>query len=222
MTKSNVNYNSEWRKVAAAIYNKPTDSKMLGTVEVDVTDLEEYISALRKEGIKTTLTYWFTLALARGVMEKCPEFNTYVRRGKIIERKTLDVMVSVLLKGDQMGSVRIPNTHLFKLSELADFFKTEIDKARGGEENKTMQKKGLMAVLPWPFRNWLAGLVKLITVHWGLRLPGVVDANSFGSFVVTNIGRICLDMGLPAILKLWNLSIVLSMVGFFKIMVFIG
>ena len=75
MGKSEFKYNTEWRKVAAAIYNKPTDSKMLGTVEIDITDLEEYISARRKEGVKLTLTYWFTLALARGVMTNCPEFN---------------------------------------------------------------------------------------------------------------------------------------------------
>jgi pyruvate dehydrogenase E2 component (dihydrolipoamide acetyltransferase) len=149
-------------------------------------------------------------------MRDCPEFNTYVRRGKIIERKSLDAMVSVLLKEDQMGSIKIPNAHLFRISELADFFKSEIDKARAGEENKTMQKKGLMAVLPWPFRRWLAGLVKLITVHWGLRLPGVVDANSFGSFVVTNIGTIGLDMGLPALFPISNVSMVVTLGGIYK------
>ncbi len=35
-------------------------------VEIDVTDLEEYVSQKRKEGIKITLTHIFTLAVAPG------------------------------------------------------------------------------------------------------------------------------------------------------------
>ena len=61
------NFNSDWRITAATIYTKPKDSKMLGSVELDVTELDQYISKKRKEGIKITPTHAFTLILARGL-----------------------------------------------------------------------------------------------------------------------------------------------------------
>jgi len=50
MSRSNLN--NEWRRVAASVYRKPVDSKIFGSVEIDVTDLEAFISVKRKEGIK--------------------------------------------------------------------------------------------------------------------------------------------------------------------------
>ena len=40
------NLNTNWRKVASTIYRKPTDSKIYGTVELDVTEIEKYITAI--------------------------------------------------------------------------------------------------------------------------------------------------------------------------------
>ena len=42
--KTTLDLNNEWRMVASAIYKRPTDSKILGQSEVDVTDLEAYIA----------------------------------------------------------------------------------------------------------------------------------------------------------------------------------
>ena len=76
-------FNSNWRIVASTIYKKPVDSKIYGAVEIDVTDLEEYISEKRKQGIKTTLTYILTLIVGRAIRQEVPELNTFVRRGKL-------------------------------------------------------------------------------------------------------------------------------------------
>ncbi len=49
--------NTNWRKVASSIYKKPTDSKIYGSVDIDVTELENFIVKKRREGVKTTLTH---------------------------------------------------------------------------------------------------------------------------------------------------------------------
>jgi hypothetical protein len=41
---STTNFNTDWRITAAAIYRKPNDSKVFGTVELDVTELEQFIA----------------------------------------------------------------------------------------------------------------------------------------------------------------------------------
>ncbi|MFZ2795399.1 MAG: hypothetical protein WAZ38_07460, partial [Prolixibacteraceae bacterium] len=97
-----IDLNNEWRMVASAIYKRPTDSKILGQSEVDVTDLENYITEKRKKGIKVTLTQVLTLAAARALRTEVPELNVYLRRGKIVKRPSVDAMVSVLLEGSEL------------------------------------------------------------------------------------------------------------------------
>ena len=77
------------------IYRKPVDSKIYGAVEIDVTELEKYISEKRREGIKTTLTHLMTLIMGRALKYEVPELNTYIRRGKVVPREQIDAMVSV-------------------------------------------------------------------------------------------------------------------------------
>jgi pyruvate/2-oxoglutarate dehydrogenase complex dihydrolipoamide acyltransferase (E2) component len=202
--------NSNWRKVASTIYRKPNDSKIYGTVDIDVTELEKFISKKRREGIKTTLTYLITLIVGKAIRNEVPELNTYVKRGKIIQREQVDATVSVLLQGGQMGSVKIDNTDQLSISELSEEIAGKIQQSRKGNENDTMQSKNLLSTIPWPFRSWVFKLYRMVTIGWGISIPGVgLSANSFGSYLVSNIGSVGLDTGYGALLPSSNVSIVL-------------
>jgi pyruvate dehydrogenase E2 component (dihydrolipoamide acetyltransferase) len=77
-----------------------------------------------------------------------------------------------------------------------------------------MQAKDKLALIPWPLRGWIFNLLKMITFNWGFSLPALgLSANSFGSFVVSNIGSVGLDMGYPALLPSSNVSFVLVLGG---------
>lgn len=206
---SSAKYNTNWRKVASTIYKKPIDSKIYGTVELDVTDLEKFIAKKRKEGVKTTLTYMMTLIVGRAIREDVPELNTYVKRGKIMQREQVDATVSVLLPGGQMGSVKVENADQLTVAELSDGMAQKISDSRKGDENDTMQSKSMLANVPWPFRNWLFKLYRTVTIHWGISLPGMgLDSNSFGSYVISNIGSVGLDTGFGSLLPSSNVSVV--------------
>lgn len=203
------NYNTNWRKVASTIYTKPSDSKIYGTVELDVTKLEKFISEKRKEGVKTTLTYILTLIVGRAIRQEVPELNTYVKRGKIKQRKNVVATVSVLLPGGQMGSVKVENADQLTISELSETIALKIQNSRKGNENNTMQSKGLLANTPWPFRKWLFKLYRTVTIHWGISIPGTgLDSNSFGSYIISNIGSVGLDTGYASLLPSSNISVV--------------
>lgn len=206
--------NSGWRKVASSIYRRPTDSKLFGSVEIDITDLEKYIAEKRKIGIKATLTHIFILAAARALKEEIPELNTFIKRGKVVYRDHIDVMLSILLRESVMGSVLIKDADTLTLEEIIKVMNEEVQRARQGSENKTMQIKDKLARIPWPFRGWVFRMLKTITADWGLSFPSLgLSANSFGSFVVSNIGSVGLDMGYPALLPSSNVSFVLVLGG---------
>ena len=77
-----------------------------------------------------------------------------------------------------------------------------------------MKSKGFIAAIPWPFRGWIFRLIRLITITWGISIPALgLTANSFGSFVVSNIGSIGLDTGYPALFPTSNVAFVIIMGG---------
>jgi len=204
-----INYNTNWRKVASTIYKKPTDSKIFGIVELDVTELEKYVAQKRKEGIKTTLTYLITLIIGRAIRQEVPALNTYVKRGRIIQREHVDATVSVLLPGGQMGSVKVENADQLTTAEISEEIGKNIANSRKGNENDTMQSKSFLAKLPWPFRNWFFKIYQIITIQWGITLPVLgLDTNSFGSYIVSNIGTVGLDTGFASLLPSSNISFV--------------
>ena len=131
-----IDYNNDWRIVASTIYKKPTDSKIYGMVELDVTELEKYIAQKRKEGIKTTLTYLITLIIGRAIRQEVPELNTYLRRGKIVQREQVDATVSVLLAGGEMGSVKVENADQLTTAEISNKIGQNIANSRKGKENE--------------------------------------------------------------------------------------
>ncbi|WP_341226056.1 2-oxo acid dehydrogenase subunit E2 [uncultured Arcticibacterium sp.] len=204
--------NNAWRKTASTLYKKPEDSKILGSVELDITDLQEYINKKRKEGLKITLTHFFTLATARAINDKLPELNTYIKRGNVKSYDDINATVSVLLRENEMGSVKIDKVNTLSFSDLVPILNTKIKEARKGTENGTMKLKETMASIPWPFRNLFYWFIRKMLVDWGLSIGGI-SANDMGSYIVSNIGSLGLDTGYPALFPATNVSFVLIMGG---------
>lgn len=204
--------NNNWRKVASTIYRKPLDSKIYGTVEVDVTELEAYIRSKRNEGLKITMTHIFTLILGRAFRTETPEMNAFVRRGQIVPHKNISALISVLQSNGQMGSVKIENTDILTLNELTDIMSEQINKSKNGIEDRNIEKKQLLAKIPWPLRSWFFQVYRILFINWGLRLPFLrIHASDFGSYVISNIGTLGLDYGYGALLPSANVSLVLIM-----------
>jgi len=123
-------------------------------------------------------------------------------------------MVSVLLRDSKMGSVLIKDADKLTLAEVIAVMNDEVRLSRRGSENKTMKMKDKLARLPWPLRGWVYRLIKTVTMDWGFSFPSMgLSANSFGSFVVSNIGNVGLDMGYPALFPSSNVSFVLILGG---------
>ena len=53
--------------MATAIYTAPSDGKVFGTMEIDVTDTKQYISDQREKGNHLTITHVVVAAIARAI-----------------------------------------------------------------------------------------------------------------------------------------------------------
>ncbi len=205
--------NNDWRVAAAAIYRKPTDSRILGTVELDVTELEAFVLKKRREGLRITVMHPILLLLARGMRDEVPEMNCYVRRGRLVHRGYVHATVSVLVEGGtQISSVTVPHADRLTLPELAEVLLKNVRESRQGNLEKAAKSKSILRLLPWPLNRWLVRLAQWLTVEVGLELPALgLSPDAFGSFILSNIGSIGIDIGYAALLPLSNVSGVITM-----------
>ena len=194
-------FNTPWRVTSAAIYTTPTDSRVYGTLDIDVTEARRFMQEKREAGTKITMVHLATAVLARAVAFDVPEMNCFIRRGAVVGRQRLDVMVPVAMGGDGVTSVIVKDAHSKTVTEIAAEIRDKARRARGGEESKAAQNKYVLNRIPWPLRRPVFRLLKWITVDMGFEIKKLgLSAHSFGSFVVSDIGSHGLATGMTALM----------------------
>ncbi|MBJ88521.1 MAG: hypothetical protein CMO98_01560 [Woeseia sp.] len=194
-------FNTPWRIASAAIYTTPTDSRVYGTLDIDVTDALEFVKSQRRGGIKMTMVHVTVAALARAVAFDVPEINCFIRRGGVVARDHLDVMIPVAMDGEGVTSVIVQDAHARTIASITKEIAEKAPSARGGAENKAAKNKYVLNHIPWPFRRPVFRLIKWITVDMGIEIKGLgLNESSFGSIVLSDIGSHGLTTGMTALL----------------------
>jgi pyruvate dehydrogenase E2 component (dihydrolipoamide acetyltransferase) len=195
-------FNTPWRVTAAAIYTTPTDSRVYGTLDIDVTEAKRFLDEKRGSGVKITMTHLATAVLARAVAFDVPEMNCFIRRGGVVGRERLDVMVPVAIGGGEgMSAILVKDAHARTVTSIAEEIRTRAQKNRAGTESKTVQNKYLLNRIPWPLRRPAFRFLKWVTVDLGFEIEKLgLSANSFGSFVVSDIGSFGLNTGMTSLM----------------------
>jgi pyruvate/2-oxoglutarate dehydrogenase complex dihydrolipoamide acyltransferase (E2) component len=195
-------FNTPWRVTAAAIYTTPTDSRVYGTLDIDVTDAKRFLDEKRGSGVKITMTHLATAVLARAVAFDVPEMNCFIRRGRVVGRERIDVMVPVAIGGGGgMSAILVRDAHARTVTSIAEEIRKRAEENRSGTESKTAQNKYLLNRIPWPLRRPAFRFLKWITVDMGVEIKALgLSANSFGSFVVSDIGSFGLNTGMTSLM----------------------
>lgn len=212
MKKRRVNPDTLWRRTTAAIYRPAVDGRTYGTFEIDISNLLKFIEKLKKRDIKLTLTHIVAAAVGRALSVDIPELNSYVRRGKILPRPSVDIFISVFVpRSGEMTGFPIRNIDLKSLAEIADEIRARVEAYRSKKNEKgAVKNKYLLAKTPWPLNIFLFKIIRFVTVNMGISLKFLkVDANSFGSALISNIGTHGLQFGFPALLPASNLPMVI-------------
>jgi pyruvate/2-oxoglutarate dehydrogenase complex dihydrolipoamide acyltransferase (E2) component len=195
-------FNTPWRVTAAAIYTTPTDSRVYGTLDIDVTDAKRFIDEKRGTGVKITMVHLATAVLARAVAFDVPEMNCFIRRGGVVGRERLDVMVPVAIGGGEgVSAILVKDAHTRTVTSIAAEIRMRAEENRAGTESKTAQNKYLLNRIPWPLRRPVFRFLKWITVDMGIKIKSLgLSADSFGSFVVSDIGSFGLNTGMTSLM----------------------
>lgn len=206
-------FNTPWRVTAAAIYTAPSDSRVYGSLDIDVTDAKGFMDEKRKSGTKITMVHLTTAVLARAVAFAVPELNCFIRRGRVVGRTRLNVMIPVMLDSQSgVTSVIVNDAHARPVSDLAAEIRQLARNSRGGKESTASKNKYLLNKIPWPLRRAVFKLLKWLTVDLGLELRSLgLSSDSFGSFIVSDIGSFGLTSGMAALFPAAKIPAVIIM-----------
>lgn len=206
-------FNTPWRVTAAAIYTAPSDSRVYGSLDIDVTEAKRFMDAKRRSGVKITMLHITTAVLARAIAFDVPELNCFIRRGSVVGRKRLNVMLPVMLDSQAgVSSVLVNDAHARPVSELASDIRQLVRKSRSGSESKASQNKYMLNRIPWPLRRVVFKFLKWLTVDLGVELPQLgLSSDSFGSFIVSDIGSFGLTSGMAALFPAAKIPAVIIM-----------
>ncbi len=205
-------YNTAWRKMATVIYDRPTDARVFGSLEVEVDGALAYIAKRREEGVRLTITHIVTAALARALAHDAPTLNCFVRRGRIYPRQDVSIMLAVDVGGRDMSGVRIRDADKKTVTEISGEVIARARKKEGEEKDKLVRKKDSLSKLPFPLRRAAFAAIRWAVYEAGLNLRFTgLHENMFGSALITNIGTLGLNTGFPALLPASNLPMVIAM-----------
>lgn len=208
----NDTFNPPWRLMAATLYGPAVDGKIYGTLDVDVTEIDNYVKEKRRDGVKITLTHFITAALGRAI-GRLPEINCHIRRGRFIPRDYIEVMVAVnTMAGTEMSFIKIEDAHLKSVSDIATEMGDKAFAVRQGEEQKAAKNKYTLTKIPWPLRRPVFRLIKWLVNDLGLNLAFLgFNDRSFGSILLTDIGSHGLTSGFPALFPAAKIPAVIVM-----------
>lgn len=195
-------FNTPWRVTAAAIYTTPTDSRVYGTLDIDVTDAKRFLDEKRESGVKITMVHLTTAVLARAVAFDVPEMNCLIRRGRMVGRRRLDVMVPVAIgDGEGVSAILVKDAHARTVTSIAEEIRKRAEENRAGTESRAAQNKYVLNRIPWPLRRPAFRFLKWVSVDMGIKIKSLgLSAHSFGSFVVSDIGSFGLNTGMTSLM----------------------
>lgn len=210
---ASLKYNTPWRKSATAIYKKSVDGRLYGTFEAEMDAVLNYINKQKEKGIRITITQVVIAVIGRVLALDIPDTNAYISRGKIYARENVGIYTAVNKGGkNEMGGFVVRDIEHKSIFDITREMDERVEKSREeGYEEGAGEKKNFLALLPWPFRNWLFGFVRWWHIILGKEFKSMnITHDAFGSAMVTNIGTHDLQFGFPALLPIANIPLILA------------
>lgn len=178
------------------MWGRPADPTIYGFVDVDVSKTLPFIEDFRaRTGDKLTITHVVSLAVARA-FGKHPELNAKVRYwGRIEERASVDVFVSISTEGGKdLSGTRIDAADELSLEELVQRLRGRVQEVREGRDKDTTRSKNMLARMPWWLARPALKLTDALSNELHLDLPALgLPVDPFGTAVVTNVGGFGID-----------------------------
>lgn len=190
---------SPWRKISIGSWKIVGDSSVYGLFEINVDEIQKLIKKFNeKNNQKLTITHVIGKALAMAV-NKNPDINSIVRWGKIYPRKSVDVFFHIAVDGDgkDLSGCVVREADKKSIPEILISISDRVKSLKAGDDKDYKKIKSLFNILPGVLLKPFVDLTGILLYRLNLWSPSMgVARDSFGSFMITNIGSIGLPLAI--------------------------
>jgi len=199
-----------WRVLASQIWDHPHDPTIYGFIDIDTTDIQEYIKEERERtGEKITITHVIGKAIA-DTLGELPHLNLIMKRGKLKQRESVDIFFQVEFGEGQLGGVKIKNVDKKSLAEIAKELREKAQEFKEGREKKMTKLIGTFSKLPPFILKYMLRISRFLSYELGISIGGL-EQDPFGSAMVTNVGIFGLEIGFAPLFPLSKTPIVATL-----------
>jgi pyruvate dehydrogenase E2 component (dihydrolipoamide acetyltransferase) len=202
---------SAFRRIAPSVWSAPREPNVYGTLFLRADALIQWLEA-RNAGGGPRLTV--THAVARAValaLQRHPDTNAIVLRGRLWRRRDIDVFVHVLVReaADEglgeadLSGVVVRQADTKSTQQIAAEVREGAARIRAGRDESFEHTKQQARVLPPLLMRWALRLIDFL--QWTLNIDtGFLGAprDPFGSALVTSVGMLGLRIGYAPFLPL--------------------
>ncbi len=196
---------STFRRMAAALWGKPNQSTIFGSMDLDATPLLAFLrDHADRTGHKLTPTHLVARAVAL-TLARHPDTNAKVRFwGKIERRRRVDLFLQVASEGGHdLSGVRIEAADTKSLEQIGAELRGKAAKIRDGDDEIFQRSRGLFRSMPWWLARPLLTLSDWLSNELGWHLPRLgMPADAFGSAMITSVGMFGIDTGFAPLFPL--------------------
>jgi pyruvate dehydrogenase E2 component (dihydrolipoamide acetyltransferase) len=206
---------SAWRQLSVGMWGAHTSPQAQGTREVDMTKTLPWLAKLsQKHGVKCTITHLWVAAVGR-VLAQHPETNVILRRNRPYQRQTVDVFVQVAITGGgraDLSGIKIRDVDSASVPAIAELTAKRAAQVRGGEDQEAERAKSTLTRIPAVLMPLALRAMSFLNYDVGLDLSWLgVDADPFGSAMVTNVGSFGIRMGLAPLAPMSRVPILFAL-----------
>ena len=208
---------STWRMLAPLVWGQPNDSTIYGILDVDVSRALAFLERKAADtGSKLTLTHLVTRALAL-TFKQHPDCNAYVRRGRIYQRRDVDLFVLVAsseatsptatdMSADLSG-IRVACADGLNLAELAQQLRRSAADIRTGTRDTVAPLKRFLRAFP-PFLGRIGlRIATYLQYELNLNLSRFgLPRDTFGGAIVSSMGMLGIRYGFSPLVPAMRLS----------------
>jgi len=196
---------STFRRIAAAMWNRPSDPTIHGFVDIDVSHTLNFIDAFRRDtGLSLTVTHVVSRAVARA-FARYPALNAKVRfSGRLENRSSVDLVVSVATEGGgDLSAARIERADELSLEDIVRATVRAVDDTRRGSDGDYERSRSLIRKLPWWLVRPALRLSDFVGNELQVHLPALgMPRDPFGTAVITNVGMFGIDTAFAPLVPL--------------------
>lgn len=194
-------YNTVWRRLLSAIVGAPDNPVSYAIHEYDITNLEKYLQEKNKAGEKISILNCFSFAVAKIISSEVSQFNSYVKRGKIFQRKTIDILITTkLFKIEGLSYIRIPDADKKNIKLIAEETKNNFNEVIRKEPDYWYSNGYALSKIPWPFNKLISKFIKLL-YHLGITSRKLgISPDKNGSIIISDTSKWNIKISFGAIL----------------------